>query len=147
LTKIVKIIAALSVPLLLSGCLLLPGKFNASLKLMQGGLYEFSYVGEMQIFAGDEKDMAPPEKRPFDPNNARCSDWIDADGTVSPSSHYDRFRSDSKTEDAAFAEAEAEIAADVAQAAAMAAAEGGDVTVTKSSHRKKRHKIFTPQKA
>ena len=79
-----------------SGCFFLPGKFDASLKLLKGGQYEFSYVGEMQIFAGDEKDMKQPMLKPFDPKNAKCSDWIESDGSKSPSSYYDSYSNGSE---------------------------------------------------
>ncbi len=91
-----KLLAALVAPLVLTGCLFLPGKFDANLKLLQGGQYEFSYVGEMQVFAGDEKDMRPPKLEPFDPKNAQCSDWLEKDGSKRPSTYYDRFASDAK---------------------------------------------------
>lgn len=85
-----KLLAVVIAPMVLTGCLFLPGKFDATLKLMQGGRYQFTYVGEMQIMAGDDKDMTPPRLEAFDPNNARCSDWIDEDGSASPNSYYDR---------------------------------------------------------
>jgi len=96
MTQFFKIITALCAPLLLSGCLLLPGKFNASLKLMQGDKYEFSYIGEMQIFAGDDKEMSPPKLKPFDPKKAQCSDWIEADGSKNPSTYYNSYAHDSE---------------------------------------------------
>lgn len=91
MNRIVKLVTALVAPLVLTGCFLLPGKFDATLKLLKGGQYEFSYVGEMQVFAGDDKDMEKPELKPFDPEKARCSDWVEADGSRSPSSYYDSF--------------------------------------------------------
>ena len=69
--RMLKFLTILIAPLILTGCLFLPGKFDANLKLMQGGQYQFTYVGEMQIFSGDEKDMRPPKLEPFDPKNAK----------------------------------------------------------------------------
>jgi len=91
MNRIIKLLTALVVPLLLTGCFFLPGKFDATLKLLNGGQYEFSYVGEMQIFSGDEKDMKKPVLKPFDSKNAKCSDWVEADGSRSPSSYYDSY--------------------------------------------------------
>lgn len=88
LAKFLTIIIA---PLVLTGCLFLPGKFDATLKLMQGGAYQFTYVGEMQVFAGDAKDMKKPELKAFDSKKAKCSDWIETDGSKSPSSYYDSY--------------------------------------------------------
>lgn len=106
--KIVKLLIALTAPLVLTGCFLLPGKFDATLRLMQGGQYQFSYVGEMQVFAGDEKDMQKPELKPFDPENAKCSDWIEADGSRSPSSYYDSFGASNEAANEATEAADAE---------------------------------------
>lgn len=40
---------ALVAPLLLAGCLLIPGKFESQLQLMNDGTYNFTYVGQMQL--------------------------------------------------------------------------------------------------
>ncbi len=82
---------ALLAPLMLSGCLLLPGQFDASLRLMNDGRYTFEYVGEMQLFAGDDKEMSPPKDEPFDPAKAYCSTYIDSDGTRDDYSEYRRW--------------------------------------------------------
>jgi hypothetical protein len=87
-----KFVAIVAAPMLLTGCFFLPGKFDATLKLNKGGLYAFTYVGEMQVIAGDDKDMSPPKLIPFNPNFAECSDWIDDDGTIdNPETSYDRY--------------------------------------------------------
>lgn len=49
---------ALLAPLLLTGCLLVPGKFDSHLRLMNDGTYSFSYTGQMQM-ADDDKPAAP----------------------------------------------------------------------------------------
>jgi len=119
MNKIFKLLAVLVAPLILTGCLFLPGKFDATLRLMQGGGYQFTYVGEMQIFSGDEKDMKKPVLEPFDPKNAKCSDWIEPDGSKQPSSYYDSYSSSGGSV-AHAAEEAAEAAADAAEAAAEA---------------------------
>lgn len=45
-------------PLLLTGCLLIPGKFESHLRLMNDGTYSFIYNGEMQLAEGDDKQMS-----------------------------------------------------------------------------------------
>ena len=101
---VAKFIGVVVAPMLLTGCLFLPGKFDATLKLHQGGKYEFTYVGEMQIVSGDDKDMSPPKLEPFDKNNARCNDWIEGDGTKTPNVYYDNY---SEPTEVAVSEAEA----------------------------------------
>ena len=98
-----KMLFAIAAPLLLSGCLLLPGKFDASLRLMKDGSYDFEYVGEMQMFAEGEKDMTSPEKEPFDPAKAHCTTIIDGAAT-SRTSEY-RYWQDDDTTKAEAAEA------------------------------------------
>ncbi len=53
--KMIRLIAALAVPLLLTGCLLSPGKFNSTLDLKRDGSFTFTYVGEIVV-----TDMSPP---------------------------------------------------------------------------------------
>jgi len=49
---------ALIAPLLLTGCLLIPGKFESQLRLMNDGTYSFTYNGQMQMAEGDENPMS-----------------------------------------------------------------------------------------
>ncbi len=49
---------ALVAPLLLTGCLLIPGKFESQLRLMNDGTYSFTYNGQMQMAEGDDKPMS-----------------------------------------------------------------------------------------
>ncbi|MEP2990768.1 MAG: hypothetical protein ABJN65_07275 [Parasphingorhabdus sp.] len=112
MNRIIKLLTALAAPLILTGCFFLPGKFDATLKLLQGGQYEFSYVGEMQIFSGDEKDMKQPVLKPFDLKKAKCSDWVEADGSRSPSSYYDSYTDSADAAEAAADAAEAVTEAD-----------------------------------
>jgi hypothetical protein len=55
-----KWVLALVAPLLLAGCLLIPGKFESQLQLMNDGTYSFTYNGQMQMAEGDDNPMAPP---------------------------------------------------------------------------------------
>ncbi len=49
---------ALVAPMLLAGCLLIPGKFESQLRLMNDGTYSFTYNGQMQLAEGDDKQMS-----------------------------------------------------------------------------------------
>ena len=49
---------ALVAPLLLTGCLLIPGKFESQLRLMNDGTYSFTYNGQMQMAEGDDNPMS-----------------------------------------------------------------------------------------
>lgn len=53
--KMMRLIAALAAPLLLTGCLLSPGKFTSSLDLKRDGSFTFTYVGEIIMV-----DMSTP---------------------------------------------------------------------------------------
>ncbi len=75
--ELFKFLAALSVPLLLSGCLLIPGKFDSKMLLQKDGQYTFFYNGQMQIFSGDEKGLGGQSYTPFDPDSLKCSSKID----------------------------------------------------------------------
>lgn len=52
---------ALVAPLLLAGCLLIPGKFESQLRLMNDGTYSFTYTGQMQLAEGEKKSSSDPE--------------------------------------------------------------------------------------
>ncbi|MFK7842381.1 MAG: hypothetical protein AB8B54_08950 [Sphingorhabdus sp.] len=60
MTLFAKLFTALSIPLLLTGCLLIPGKFDSHLKLMNDGSYSFTYNGQMQMAEGDDNPMSSP---------------------------------------------------------------------------------------
>ena len=51
---------ALVAPLLLAGCLLIPGKFESHLRLMNDGTYSFTYNGQMQLSEGEDEPAADP---------------------------------------------------------------------------------------
>lgn len=59
--RLTKILAALAVPLLLTGCFLSPGKFDAAITVNRDGTYSFRYTGELVV-----ADMSGPE-RTFEP--------------------------------------------------------------------------------
>ena len=73
-----KIIAALCAPLLLSACLLIPGKFDSKLTMMKDGSYSFIYNGQMQLFSGDGKGGFGGKQSyaPFNPESTECSSRI-----------------------------------------------------------------------
>ena len=74
---IFKLLTALCVPLLLSGCLLIPGKFDSKMMLKNDGQYNFFYNGQMQIFSGDDKGFGGQSYTPFDPDSLKCASQID----------------------------------------------------------------------
>ncbi len=49
---------ALVALLLLAGCLLIPGKFDSQLRLMNDGSYSFTYNGQMQLAEGDDNQTS-----------------------------------------------------------------------------------------
>ncbi|HVF37029.1 MAG TPA: hypothetical protein VNA29_03710, partial [Sphingomicrobium sp.] len=55
-----KIAAAIAAPLLLTGCLWGPGKFNSDLALRKGGTFTLNYRGEIMLQLPDDK--AAPER-------------------------------------------------------------------------------------
>ncbi|MEP2102634.1 MAG: hypothetical protein ABJP02_03675 [Parasphingorhabdus sp.] len=71
-----KFVAALSAPLLLSGCFLLPGKFNANLKILDGDRYEFGYTGQIQMSMPDDGKLKKPSNEPFDTAKLKCRDRV-----------------------------------------------------------------------
>jgi len=65
---------ALVAPLLLAGCLLIPGKFESQLRLMNDGTYSFTYNGQMQLAEGDDKPMDSPSETTDDESVASEDD-------------------------------------------------------------------------
>ncbi|WP_422345032.1 hypothetical protein [Parasphingorhabdus sp.] len=98
--QIFKFVAALSAPLLLSGCFLLPGKFNAKLTILDGDRYEFGYTGQIQMTMPEDGKMKKPSNEPFDPAKLKCRDRVyKSDGEVNAESpvygdEYDRYGKD-----------------------------------------------------
>jgi hypothetical protein len=98
--QIFKFVAALSAPLLLSGCFLLPGKFNAKLTILDGDRYEFGYTGQIQMTMPDDGKMKKPSNEPFDPAKLKCRDRVyKSNGEVNAESpvygdEYDRYGKD-----------------------------------------------------
>ncbi len=95
-----KFVAAMSAPLLLSGCFLLPGKFNANLKILDGDRYEFGYSGQIQMTMPDDGKLKKPSDEPFDPAKLKCRDRVyKSNGEVNAVSpvygdDYDRYGKD-----------------------------------------------------
>jgi hypothetical protein len=56
-----RLIAALAVPLLLIGCLLSPGKFSSTLDLQRDGTFTFTYIGQIIV---TDTSSPPPEFSP-----------------------------------------------------------------------------------
>lgn len=102
--RIFKLVAALSVPLLLSGCFLLPGKFDAHLNILDGDRYEFSYVGQIQMAMPSNDEPEKPSDEPFDPAKMKCRDLVyKATGEVRAElpiygDDYDPYASDSSSD-------------------------------------------------
>jgi hypothetical protein len=67
--KITRLCAALLLPLLLSGCFLLPGAFTSALDLRKNGDFTFSYKGEV-IFQSPDDIMKSGRDKP--------RTWVDA---------------------------------------------------------------------
>ncbi|MEP3225526.1 MAG: hypothetical protein ABJO01_06085 [Parasphingorhabdus sp.] len=95
-----KILIALTVPLLLSACLLLPGKFEANLNILDGDRYEFAYVGQIQMSAPNDGKLSKPELVAIDPAQLKCRDRVyKSDGRINPitpvyGNEYDRYGKD-----------------------------------------------------
>lgn len=98
--QIFKLVAAVSAPLLLSGCFLLPGKFNANLKILDGDRYEFSYTGQIQMTMPDDGKLKKPSDEPFDQAKLKCRDRVYKSGgevnAINPvyGDDYDRYGKD-----------------------------------------------------
>ncbi|WP_430416354.1 hypothetical protein [Parasphingorhabdus sp.] len=84
--KYSKWILALIAPLLLAGCLLIPGKFDSQLGLMNDGTYSFTYVGQMQLSEGDGPQSSPGrDHMQYDPGQAMCFNQVNkASGKITP---------------------------------------------------------------
>lgn len=102
MNHIFRLAAAIAAPLLLSGCFLLPGKFDASLKILDGERYAFSYIGQVQMAAPDSEPERP-ENIAFDPALLTCRDVVDKNsGQITDTSHLYRGEYDSYAVDSSF---------------------------------------------
>jgi hypothetical protein len=52
--KAMRFVAAMLLPLALSACFFMPGKFNSSLDLRKNGKFSFAYTGEVQFLSPDK---------------------------------------------------------------------------------------------
>jgi len=100
--ELFKILAALCVPLLLSGCLLIPGKFDSKLLLQKDGQYTFFYNGQMQIFSSDDKNLSGRKYTSFDPDSIKCSNKIDNETGEITALDYENYGSSDDDTDAPY---------------------------------------------
>jgi hypothetical protein len=71
--KIERIIGALLLPLLLAGCFLTPGAFNASMDVRKDGTFTFAYKGEMIFQSPNDLVGASAAPKIWSDGNAKCS--------------------------------------------------------------------------
>ncbi|MEO1044519.1 MAG: hypothetical protein AAFX04_03670 [Pseudomonadota bacterium] len=69
---LIRIAATLLGCLLLAGCFLIPGEFEAYLAIDPDGRYRFAYKGQMQLVLPDDRELRPPKPRQFNPENEVC---------------------------------------------------------------------------
>ena len=67
MTFATRIIAACLLPMLLAGCLLVPGKFNSSLTIHADRSFAFAYKG--QLIANDPSESMNPSESPTTDSN------------------------------------------------------------------------------
>ena len=73
-----RILLVLIAPLLLTGCLISPGKFASQLELMKDGSFSYSYAGEIQMIAFSKlADMAAKEEEEFTAEDCYDDDFND----------------------------------------------------------------------
>ncbi|HYE28088.1 MAG TPA: hypothetical protein VEA61_07625 [Allosphingosinicella sp.] len=73
--KMLKIVAAASMCLLLTGCFLSAGKFQSSLDLRRGGTFTYRYDGEVLLLTPHTMmSMMSAMDAPFDPEDQVCFD-------------------------------------------------------------------------
>jgi hypothetical protein len=72
--KTIKGFAAAAMVLLLWGCVLTPGRFDASLDLRRDGSFAYRYEGEIQLLTMHSTLAMLAEGQPWDPKAQRCSD-------------------------------------------------------------------------
>ncbi len=84
--KMMRLIAALALPLLLTGCLLSPGKFTSTLDLACDGTFSFRYAGEIVV-----TDTSPA---PAEFSAGPCYDETTADERECTSAELDQQRKD-----------------------------------------------------
>lgn len=84
--KMMRLIAALTIPLLLTGCLLSPGKFTSTLDLARDGTFSFRYAGEIVV-----TDTSPA---PAEFSAGPCYDETTSDERECTSAELDQQRKD-----------------------------------------------------
>ena len=75
---IMRLLFALLAPLLLTGCLLSPGKFTSELALMKDGRFSYTYAGEIQMLALSKlAEMGAESEEEFEAKDCYLDNDID----------------------------------------------------------------------
>ena len=73
-----RLLLVLLAPLLLTGCLLSPGKFTSELALLKGGAFSYTYKGEIQMLALSKlAEMGAKEKEEFEASDCYADNGVD----------------------------------------------------------------------
>jgi hypothetical protein len=87
--KFVKLIAAAVLPALLSGCLLIPGKFDSTMDIRRDGNFSFAYKGEVVFQLPDDKMMLGETGKPKTWSDKMAVCWSDDNKEVDEFGVYD----------------------------------------------------------
>jgi hypothetical protein len=71
--KLARLIGALMLPILLAGCFLTPGAFNASVDVRKDGSFTFAYKGEMIFQSPNDLVGTASAPKIWSERNAKCS--------------------------------------------------------------------------
>ncbi len=75
LARLLFVIAA---PLILTGCLITPGKFSSTMEVMKGGDFSFTYKGEIQLLAFSQlAEMGKNANAEFEPEPCYLDDGVE----------------------------------------------------------------------
>ncbi len=85
----VKLIAAAVLPALLSGCLLIPGKFDSTMDIRRDGNFSFAYKGEVVFQLPDDKMMMGEGGKPKTWSDKMAVCWSDDNKEVDEFGVYD----------------------------------------------------------
>ncbi len=76
--KLIKLLAVIVLPALLSGCLFIPGKFESTMDMRRDGNFNFTYKGELVFQLPDEKMFnEKPDDKPKTWNDKMAVCWSD----------------------------------------------------------------------
>ncbi len=87
--KFVKLIAVAVLPALLSGCLLIPGKFDSTMDIRRDGNFTFAYKGEVVFQLPDDKMMMGETGKPKTWSDKMAVCWSDDNKEVDEFGVYD----------------------------------------------------------